>query len=150
MFTSRGRTRAIVAVFRHHPIQLTASVLWGACLILLAIAAQVIHPALGAFTILVIGWLLWCLVCWYAKTYSFTEDGRLVCKERLLSLCDNMVPLFWQVRARQSILGRLLDYGDVDILLPGEPVRLRCIGNFSDFVRFLEGGVPMLYVGSVR
>lgn len=150
MLRPGGGTRVIVAVFRHHPIQLMATVLWGACLILLTIAAQAIHPALGAATILVIIWLVWRLICWHAKTYSFTQDGRLVCKQRLFGVCDNVVNLFGQVRVRQSLLGRLFDYGDVDIFLPGESVRLRCIGNFSDLMRFLEGGVPLWYGSSVR
>lgn len=142
MLGSMNGNRRVVAVFRHHPIQLIGSALGAAGLTLLAIAgALTIHAALAALTIPAIGWLIWRVLRWYAKTYSITQDGRLVCRERLYRLSDNIVTLFGQVRPHQSLFGRLLNYGDVDILQFEQTIRLRCIGNFREFVENLESAM---------
>jgi len=105
-------------------------------------ASQVIHPSFGLLVLVAALWLIGCLIAWYKRTFSFTDDGRLIIRERLLGTADNVVNLFGQVRQSQSILGRLLDYGDLEVLQMGHTLHLQCIGNFSDFVRLIEG-VPM-------
>jgi hypothetical protein len=82
--------------------------------------------------------IAWIVVDWRRRIFVF-HGGRLYKPMGFLHLSQNVLNFsFAQWTLVQSFLGKLLDYGDVEIGMGNNPDRLKCIARFAAFVEALD------------
>jgi len=136
----RGRDDRVV--FRTHWIFLIKRL--AACAPFLALSIGFIALARPRFGLL---WLLplipmgavaWVYADWRQRVFVF-HGGRLYKPVGILHLHQRVLNFsFVQWTLIQSLLGKLLDYGDVEIGMGANPDRLECVGRFAAFVEALD------------
>lgn len=95
-------------------------------------------------------WILWLLplvplfaiacavIAWRQRVFVF-HGGRLYVPAGPLHLQQRVLNFpFQNWTLDQSFLGKLLDYGDVEIGMGANPDRLECVGRFEAFVEALD------------
>lgn len=136
----RGRDDRVV--FRTHWIFLVQRLAACASLLALTIAFVVlVRPHQWLLRLLPLAPLLaiaWIIVDWRQRVFVF-HGGRLYVPTGLLHLRQRVFNFsFAQWTLVQSFLGKLLDYGDVEIGMGADSDRLECVGRFAAFVEALD------------
>jgi hypothetical protein len=82
--------------------------------------------------------IVWIIVDWRQRVFVF-HGGRLYVPEGLLHLHQRVLNFpFQNWILNQSLPGKLLDYGDVEIGMGANPERLECVGRFKNFIEALD------------
>jgi len=136
----RGREDRVV--FRTHWIFLAKRL--AACAPFLALSIGFIalaRPRFGLLWLLPLapmGAIVWMYADWRQRVFVF-HGGRLYLPVGILHLHQRVLNFsFAQWTLIQSLLGKLLDYGDVEIGMGANPDRLECIARFAAFVEALD------------
>lgn len=136
----RGRDDRVI--FRTNWIFLVPRLATCAPLLVLTIAfVALVRPHQWPLWLLPLAPLLaiaWIVVDWWQRVFVF-HRGRLYASTSLLHLQQRVLNFSFQNWTLvQPFLGKLLDYGDVEIGMGANPDRLECIGRFEAFVEALD------------
>ncbi len=138
----RGRDDRVV--FRTHWIFLVKRLAMWVPLLALSIGFVALLRPGGVFwplrllPLIPLSAIVWNFADWRQRIFVFYK-GRLYRPDGILHLRQRVLNFpFSNWTFIQSFLGRLLDYGDVEIGMGANPDRLECIGRFAAFIEALD------------